>query len=101
MCGHDVRSGIEEGTREGGEMDDGTQELTDQDMRTVMPGAAETGPGDVPRDTDGTDAGDATDGDATDGRDGDATDTGDMDGTDTKDADGMDSGDADGTDTAS
>jgi hypothetical protein len=85
----------------GGEMDDGTKELTDDDMRTVMPGAAETGPGDMPGDTDGKDAGDGTDGDGTDGRDGDAADMGDTDGTDTKDADGMDSGDTDGTDAAS
>lgn len=71
-------------------MDDATRELTDEDIRTVMPGTAETGPMDEPRDTDGTDAGDGTDGDATDGTDGDAKDQQDTDGTDTGDADGTD-----------
>lgn len=73
-----------------------TRELTDEEIRTVMPGTAieaERDPDDMPGDTDGQDAGDGTDGDATDGRDGDATDG--------KDADGTDSGDMDGTDTAS
>lgn len=69
-----------------------TEELTDQDIRTVMPGAAsvkaETETGGMPGD------GDGTDGDATDGTDGDATDS------DTKDADGTDTQDAGGdTDT--
>jgi hypothetical protein len=78
-----------------------TRELTDEDIRTVMPGAtvkAERDPKDVPGDTDGKDTGDGTDGDATDGRDGDARD---MDGTDTKDTDGTDTGDMDGTDAGS
>jgi hypothetical protein len=73
-----------------------TRELTDEEIRTVMPGtgiSAERGPDDMPGDADGQDAGDGTDGDATDGKDGDATDG--------KDADGTDSGDMDGTDTAS
>jgi hypothetical protein len=48
-----------------------TPGLTDDDIRTVMPGSAETGPGDMPGDTDGTDAGN-------------------MDGTDTRDTDGTD-----------
>ena len=76
-------------------MDDTTtKDLTDEDIRTVMPGssvpAAETDP-----DTMG---GDGTDGDTTDQTDGDA---GDQDGTDGKDADGTDSGDMDGTDSSS
>lgn len=78
-----------------------TQELADQDIRTVMPGStvkAERDPEDMPGDTDGQDAGDGTDGDATDGRDGDARDT---DGTDTQDADGTDTGDMAGTDAGS
>ena len=72
-------------------MDDTTtQELTDEDIRTVMPGTpprAETDPD--------TMDGDGTDGDTTDKEDGDA---GDQDGTDGKDADGTDTGDTDGTD---
>jgi hypothetical protein len=78
-----------------------TRELTDEDIRTVMPGEAvkaEQDPKDMPGDTDGKDAGDGTDGDATDGRDGDARD---MDGTDTTDTDGTDTGDMDGTDAGS
>ena len=69
-----------------------TKELTDEDIRTVMPAApaAETDP-----DTMG---GDGTDGDTTDQTDGDA---GDQDGTDGTDADGTDSGDMDGTDSTS
>ncbi len=95
----------------------GARELTDEDIRTVMPG---TGSVKAETDPDGRDmpgGGDGTDGDATDRRDGDAvdTDTKDADGTDTKDADGTDTSDAgvvtdadgadasdmDGTDTAS
>jgi len=82
-------------------MDETTRELTDEDIRTVMPGEtvkAERDPSDMPGDTDGKDAGDGTDGDATDGRDGDARDT---DGSDGKDADGTDTGDMDGTDAGS
>ena len=77
-----------------------TKDLTDQDIRTVMPGSvkAERPAEDMPGDTDGKDAGDGTDGDATDGRDGDARD---MDGTDGKDTDGTDAGDTDGTDAGS
>ena len=75
-------------------MDDTTtQELTDEEIRTVMPGTsprAETDP-----DTMG---GDGTDGDTTDKEDGDA---GDQDGTDGTDADGTDTGDTDGTDSTS
>jgi hypothetical protein len=76
-------------------MDDTTtRELTDEEIRTVLPGsaapAAETDP-----DTMG---GDGTDGDSTDQTDGDA---GDQDGTDGKDADGTDAGDMDGTDSTS
>ena len=75
-------------------MDDTTtQELTDEDIRTVMPGTApraET----VPDTMDG----DGTDGDTTDKKDSDA---GDQDGTDGKDADGTDTGDTDGTDSTS
>jgi hypothetical protein len=70
-----------------------TQELADDDIRTVMPGRvtqAETDPD--------TMEGDGTDGDATDTKDGDA---GDQDGTDGKDADGTDTGDTDGTDSTS
>jgi hypothetical protein len=90
----DGGSGIPEA--KGGTMDETTtRELTDEDIRTVMPGTAinaERDP-DMPGDTDGQDAGDGTDGDATDGKDGDATDG--------RDADGTDSGDMDGTDSAS
>ncbi len=71
------------------------QELTDEDIRTVMPGTgaspkAETDPDKVD--------GDGTGGDTTDKKDGDATD---QDGTDGKDADGTDTGDMDGTDSTS
>jgi hypothetical protein len=87
------RSGIPV-QRGGPDMDDTTtKELTDEDIRTVMPGtaaAAETDP-----DTMG---GDGTDGDSTDQTDGDA---GDQDGTDGTDADGTDAGDMDGTDSTS
>ena len=77
-------------------MDDtATRELTEDDIRTVLPGAgtavkAETEP----------DTMDGTDGDTTDGKDGDAADE-DM--TDTRDADGTDGGggDMDGTDSTS
>ena len=61
--------------------------LSDDDIRTEMPGSdglvAET----EPRDMDGTDT-----------QDQDGTDTADQDGTDSQDTDGMDSQDADGTD---
>ncbi len=76
-----------------------TQELTDEDIRTVMPGTA--GPATAETDPDGKDmpgGGDGTDGDATDEKDGDAAD---QDMTDTKDADGTDAGDMDGTDSTS
>jgi len=76
--------------------DRGIGRLTDEDIRTVMPG---TGVATKPqvRDTDGKDmpAGDGTDGDTTDGTDGDARDA---DGTDTKDTDGTDTQDSDATD---
>lgn len=82
-------------------MDDTTtQELTDEDIRTVMPGSSET-PGTVePRAETEPDTmdGDGTDGDTTDKKDGDAAD---QDGTDAKDADGTDTGDMDGTDSTS
>ena len=73
-----------------------TRELTDEDIRTVMPGTSAI--------TEGRDRsrhevdGDGTDGDTTDKKDGDAAD---QDGTDGKDADGTDSGDMDGTDSTS
>lgn len=74
-----------------------TRELTDEDIRTVMPRTsaapqAETDPG--------TMDGDGTDGDATDKKDGDAADQDGTDGkdADSKDADGTDAGDMDGTD---
>lgn len=77
-------------------MDDTTtQELTDEDIRTVMPGTV-TGPS-AETDPD-TMGGDGKDGDTTDQTDGDATD---QDGTDGKDADGTDTGDMDGTDSTS
>jgi hypothetical protein len=69
-----------------------TKELTDDDIRTVMPGTvtkAETEPKDMGD-------GDGTDGDGTDGKDGDAGDMGDTDGTD-----GGGMTDMDGTDTTS
>ena len=83
-------------------MDDTTtQELTDEDIRTVMPGTSEA-PGTVAGSRAETDPdqmdGDGKDGDTTDKEDGDA---GDQDGTDGKDADGTDTGDTDGTDTTS
>jgi hypothetical protein len=77
-------------------MDDTTtQQLTDDDIRTVMPGTsaspmAETVPDEM--------GGDGTDGDTTDKKDGDAAD---QDVTDGKDADGTDTGDMDGTDSTS
>lgn len=76
-------------------MDDTTTpELTEDDIRTVMPGSASA---QTETDPDGRDmpggGGDGTDGDTTDTKDGDATDA-----TDTKDADGTDTGDMDGTD---
>ena len=69
--------------------------LTDEDIRTVMPGVtdgpkAETDPDTMDQD--------GTDGDTTDGKDGDAAD---QDGTDGTDADGTDTGDTDGTDSTS
>ena len=71
-----------------------TQELIDEDIRTVMPESsslkAETDPDKM--------GGDGTDGDTTDEKDGDAAD---QDGTDGKDADGTDTGDMDGTDSTS
>jgi hypothetical protein len=76
-----------------------TRELTDEDIRTVMPGTAT--PPKAETDPDGKDmpgGGDGTDGDTTDKKDGDAAD---QDGTDTKDADGTDTGDMDGTDSTS
>jgi hypothetical protein len=81
-------------------MDDTTtRELTDEDIRTVMPEASGT-PGTGPRaETDpDTMGGDGTDGDTTDEEDGDAAD---QDGTDGTDADGTDTGDTDGTDSTS
>jgi hypothetical protein len=83
-------------------MDDTTtQELRDEDIRTVMPGtsgAPGTGVGtSAETDPDQMD-GDGTDGDATDQKDGDAAD---QDATDSKDADGTDTGDMDGTDSTS
>ena len=61
-------------------MDDTTtRELTDEDIRTVMPDTGRTGTGTGPNaETDP----DTMDGDGTDGKDADGTDTGDMDGTD-------------------
>lgn len=72
-----------------------TRELTDEDIRTVMPGTgvspkAETDPDEMD--------GDGADGDTTDEKDGDAAD---QDGTDGTDADGTDTGDMDGTDSTS
>ncbi len=72
-----------------------TQELTDEDIRTVMPGTGASPKAET--DPDKKD-GDWTDGDTTDKKDGDATD---QDGTDGKDADGTDTGDMDGTDSTS
>jgi hypothetical protein len=75
------------------------EELTDEEIRTVMPGVtdgprAETDPDTIDKD--------GTDGDTTDGKDGDAAD---QDGTDGTDADGTDTGDMagdmDGTDSTS
>ncbi len=72
-------------------MDEITMQLTDEDIRTVMPGAGEPVKA-QDEDRDGTDTQDAdgTDGDATDQTDGDA-----------QDADGTDSQDSDSTDSAS
>ena len=82
--------------------DQQTNELSDEQIVTAMPGAAGT----VRASQLGTDGdADGTDGDATDGTDGDAKDA---DGTDSKDANGTDGDstdgdpkDADGTDTPS
>jgi hypothetical protein len=80
-------------------MDEGTTSLTDEDIRTVMPGSAEPVKAqETDRDGRDTPSGDGTDGDATDQTDGDAHDT---DTQDTQDADGTDTRDADGTDAAS
>jgi hypothetical protein len=77
-------------------MDDTTtQELTDEEIRTVMPGTSTSPRAETDPDTMG---GDGTDGDTTDKEDGDA---GDQDGTDGTDADGTDTGDTDGTDSTS
>jgi hypothetical protein len=77
-------------------MDDTTtQELTDEEIRTVMPGTTTSPRAETDPDTMG---GDGTDGDTTDKEDGDA---GDQDGTDGTDADGTDTGDTDGTDSTS
>lgn len=77
-----------------------TRELTDDDIRTVMPGT-----GAAPRaetDPDQMD-GDGADGDTTDKKDGDAADQDGTDGKDAdgRDADGTDAGDMDGTDPTS
>ena len=69
-----------------------TQELTDEDIRTVLPGTSASPKAETDPDTMDQDG---TDGDTTDGKDGDAAD---QDGTDGTDADGTDSGDTDGTD---
>ncbi len=76
-----------------------TDRLTDEDIRTVMPGTGVATKAQV-RDSDGKDmpSGDGTDGDTTDGTDGDASDA---DGTDTKDTDGTDTQDSDATDKTS
>ncbi len=73
--------------------------LTDEDIKTVMPGTGIATTAQM-KDTDGTDTpmGDGTDGDSTDSTDGDARDA---DGTDTQDQDGTDTKDMDGTDSAS
>ena len=76
--------------------DEKGNELTDEQIETVVPGLTQVMEA-KERDTDGTDA-DGTDGDATDGTDGDAKNA---DGTDGQDADGTDTRDADGTDAPS
>jgi hypothetical protein len=82
--------------RGGLDMDDTTtQELTDEEIRTVMPGEGTSAKAGT--DPDKMD-GDGTDGDGTDKKDGDSAD---QDGTDGKDADGTDTGDMDGTDSTS
>ena len=85
-------------------MDETTsRELTDEDIRTVMPGTASVKAETDPDGRDMPGGGDGTDGDATDQKDGDAADSDaqDADGADTQDADGTDVGDTDGTDGAS
>ena len=72
-----------------------TRALTDEDIRTVMPGTTESPKAETDPDKMN---GDGTDGDTTDKKDGDAAD---QDGTDGKDADGTDAGDMDGTDSTS
>jgi hypothetical protein len=80
-------------------MDEGTSHLTDEEIRTVMPGTAEPVRAQVvDRDGRDTPAGDGTDGDAADQTDGDAQDT---DTEDAQDADDTDTQDADGTDAVS
>lgn len=61
--------------------------LSDEDIRTEVPGSGSMVAEERPRDMDGTDT-----------QDQDGTDTQDQDGTDSQDTDGMDSQDADGTD---
>lgn len=77
-------------------MDETTTQLSDEDIRTVMPGVGEPVKAqDGDRDGRDTPAGDGTDGDATDQTDGDAQDT------DAKDGADGDVTDADGTDSTS
>jgi hypothetical protein len=74
-------------------MDDQMQgTLSDEDIRTVLPGGGVTTK--LEADPDTKDA-DGTDGDATDGTDGDSSDA---DGSDGSDADGTDGDTTDGTD---
>jgi hypothetical protein len=73
----------------------GEHTLSDDEIRTHMPGSASTVEEERPRDTDGTDTQDT---DGTDTQDRDTTDTQDQDTTDTQDTDGIDTQDADGTD---
>lgn len=87
-------------------MDETTTQLSDEDIRTVMPGVGEPVKAqDGDRDGRDTPAGDGTDGDATDQTDGDAQDTdgtdGDAQDTDAKDGADGDVTDADGTDSTS
>jgi hypothetical protein len=80
----------------GRDMDDQTQgTLTDEDIRTVLPGGGVATKVETVPDTDDTDSTDGTD--TEDGKDADGTDTQDADGTDGDTTDGTD---GDSTDTA-
>ena len=94
-----ITNGYSQGLRaKGCAMDDQTQgTLSDDDIRTILPGEGTTKVETKP-DTDDADGTDGTDGDSSDADGTDAEDGSDADGTDGKDADGTDGDTTDGTD---